>query len=856
MSPHLKPAMNSDHLTIYRYARYQLAAMAAPKTASASARGKKLLIVESPAKARTIQQYLGTDYIVLASIGHVRDLPKSNKDAVDIEGGFKPKYVVSADKRDVIEKIRKAASTASEIYLATDPDREGEAISWHIKEAVGLKKPHRVIFHEITKAAVEEALSHPRTIDEHLREAQEARRVLDRLVGYDLSGLIWKKVRYGLSAGRVQSPALRILAEREREIQAFVPETYFTLDAIFSAKGKGSAKGSEFPAACVETPATAEEAERIVALGRDAAWKVASVTERAEERNPRPPFTTSTLQQAASTRLGFSPSRTMRAAQKLYEAGHITYMRTDSVNLAKEAVAKLAGAVETAFGKEYLHVRTYQTKSKNAQEAHEAVRPTEPSRERAGAIGDEQKLYELIRTRALASQMAAAKVLRTKVLAEADAAIPQFASTGSRVTFPGWLACDTAARGEDVELPKLAEGEPLDLVSLGSTEKQTEPPNRYTEAGLVKELEKRGIGRPSTYASIMKTIQDRGYVEKTGRTLTPTATGMVVSGFLEEHFADYISDSFTAEMEDELDEIARGEREYVATLKDFYTPFSKAVHAKDALPKATALGEAPKEFPCPTCGAPMEFKLGRGGVFMSCTRYPDCEGARQEDGTEVKPDEPIGMHPDFNRPIYIRTGRFGPYVEMPLEDEPAEEGESAGKPDEGKETTEETPINKGVKPKKAVKRAKKPKKKKIEVKRASIPAGKKLDEVSLEDAVQYLALPRDLGMHPDTGLPIIANTGRFGPYVAHNGEFRSIKQGDPYTITLEEAVALVNEPKKPPRGVEIVREIGPHPKTGKQLVLYKSKQGLFLKKGLRRIYLPESQDADALTPEEAGEYLK
>jgi DNA topoisomerase-1 len=834
--------------------------MASPKSPGAKATGKKLLIVESPAKARTIQQYVGSDYVVLASVGHVRDLPKSNKDAVDIEGGFKAKYVVSPEKRDVIAKIKKAAETASEIYLATDPDREGEAISWHIKEAVGLKSPHRVVFHEITKAAVEEALLHPRKIDEHLREAQEARRVLDRLVGYDLSGLIWKKVRYGLSAGRVQSPALRILAEREREIQAFVPETYFTLDAIFSAKG-GSAKKVEFPALCVEEPKTSEEAERIVSLGREAAWKVASVTERAEERQPRPPFTTSTLQQAASTRLGFSPSRTMRAAQKLYEAGHITYMRTDSVNLAKEAVAKLASAVEKTYGKDYLQVRTYKTKSKNAQEAHEAVRPTEPSRERAGAPGDEATLYELIRNRALSSQMASAKVQRTKVLAKAehgdgtDVDIPNFASNGSRVIFPGWLACDTRARGEDVELPKLSEGEALDLVSLGSLEKQTEPPNRYTEAGLVKELEKRGIGRPSTYASIMKTIQDRGYVEKTGRTLTPTATGMVVSGFLEEHFAEYISDSFTAEMEDELDEISRGEREYVATLRDFYTPFAKAVQAKDSLPKATALGEAPKEFPCPTCGADMEFKLGRGGIFMSCTRYPDCEGARQEDGTEVKPDEAIGTHPEFNRPIFIRTGRFGPYVEMPLEDAPAEEAEAVGKPEEETPTAAGKKTKGSIKPKRAAKKAKK-KKSTIQVKRASIPAGKKLDEVTLEDAVQYLALPRDLGMHPDSGLPVVANTGRFGPYVAHNGEFRSIKQGDPYTITLDEAVTLVNEPKKPPRGVEIVRELGPHPKTGKQLVLYKSKQGLFLKKGLRRIYLPEDQDADAFTPLKAADYLK
>ncbi|KND50810.1 MAG: DNA topoisomerase I [Parcubacteria bacterium C7867-007] len=801
----------------------------------ATTTGKKLLIVESPAKARTIQQYLGNEYEVLASVGHVRDLPKTNKDAVDIEGGFVPRYVINADKREVIEKIQKAAAKASDIFLATDPDREGEAIAWHIQQAVGLKKPKRVVFHEITKAAVEEALAHPRLIDENLREAQEARRVLDRIVGYDLSGLIWKKVRYGLSAGRVQSPALRILAEREREIKAFIPVTYFVLEAIL--KGKGT----EFTAKCVEQPATREEAERIVMLGREAAWKIADIKEREEERVPRPPFTTSTLQQAASTRLGFSPSRTMRAAQKLYEAGHITYMRTDSVNLGMDAITKLLSVAEKEYGKEYAEKRVYKTKSKNAQEAHEAVRPTDPSRATAGAVGDEQALYDLIRRRTVASQMKAARTLRTTVTSQAEAEIPAFTTTGSRILFPGWLACDTRARGEDVELPKLEINEILSLISLGEEEKQTEPPNRYTEAGLIKELEKRGIGRPSTYASTMKTIQDRGYVEKTGRTLTPTATGMVVSGWLEEHFAEYISDVFTAEMEDELDEIARGERGYLPTMTAFYGPFEKAIAAKDKLPKATSLGEVPAEFPCPICGAPMEFKLGRGGIFMSCTRYPECDGARQEDGTELKQDEPIGMHPDTGFPIFIRTGRYGPYVEMPLEDAPAEEVA---------EVKEEKPKKKGAK------RVAKKKKPKLNVKRASIPAGTDLANVTLADAVKYLSLPRDLGAHSVSGKMIVANTGRFGPYVAHDGEFRSIKKLDPYTITLDEAIAILNQPKQPPRGVEIVTEVGKHPKTGKTIVLYKSKQGLFLKKGLRRIYLPESQKPEELTPLEAAEYLK
>ncbi len=801
---------------------------------------KKLLIVESPTKAKTVGNYLGSEYEVLASVGHIRDLPKSNKDAVDIEGGFTPRYVIPAEKREVLERIKRAVDKVkpADIYLATDPDREGEAIAWHIKEAAGLKNPKRVVFHEITKSAIEEALAHPRAIDEDLRRAQEARRVLDRIVGYDLSGLIWKKVRYGLSAGRVQSPALRILAEREREIKAFIPETYFVLSALFGAKA------AELAATCTEEPKTREEADRIVDLGKKASWSVASVGERGEERAPKPPFTTSTLQQSASTRLGFSPSRAMRAAQKLYEAGHITYMRTDSVNLASEAVAKMAAVVEASYGKEYLEVRAYKTKSKNAQEAHEAIRPTEPARASAGNNPDEERVYELIRTRALASQMASAKVLRTSIVAKASAEIPTFSATGSRVIFPGWLALDTKARGEDVELPKLVEGEALTLKALDALEKQTEPPNRYTEAGLIKELEKRGIGRPSTYASIMKTIQDRGYVEKQGRTLNPTATGMVVSGWLEEHFPEYISDTFTAEMEDELDEISRGEREYAKTLKDFYIPFEKAVRAKDKLPKATSLGEAPKEFPCPICASPMEFKLGRGGIFMSCKRYPECMGARSEDGAELKGDEPIGTHPDTGAPIFIRTGRFGPYVEMVL-------GETT---DDSQQTTEAPKETADEKPKKKS-RAKKPKKPKINAKRASIPPGTDLAAITLADAVKYLSLPRELGMHPVDGKPIFASTGRFGPYVGHDGNFRSIKKNDPYTIGFDDALALLNEPKRPPKGVEIVRELGQHPKTRRNITLYKSKQGMFLKKGLRRIYIPATVDPASLTPEEAGTYL-
>ncbi|MDO8552626.1 MAG: type I DNA topoisomerase [bacterium] len=633
----------------------------------------KLVIVESPAKAKTIEKYLGKGFVVRASVGHIRDLPKSSKDAIDIEGGFIPNYVVVKEKQKIIDELRDIAKDSDEVILATDPDREGEAIAWHLAEAIKLKKPKRIVFHEITEHAVQEALANPRLIDDNLRRAQEARRVLDRLFGYDLSGLIWKKVRYGLSAGRVQSPALRILMEREREIKAFVPEKFWVITADLSpAQGKSV----QFPATCVEEPKTEKEADDILSAAKSGKWHVVSVEESEQTRGPRAPFTTSTLQQVASTRLGFSPSRTMGVAQKLYEAGHISYMRTDSTNLAKEAQANLVSVAESEFGKEYVAPREYKTKSKSAQEAHEAIRPTDAHKLSAGANDDQKKLYALIRARALSSQMTNARTLRTRILSNiTDAKIsssakgsggtmPDFASNGSRVIFDGWLAADPDARGEDVELPKVAKDDALALIDARSEGKETQPPGRYSEAGLVKELEKRGIGRPSTYASIIKTLEDRGYVEKQGRTLLPTPTGDVVSSFIEQNFAEYISDTFTAEMEDELDEIADGKREYAKTLKSFYTPFHKAVKGKDKIAKITNMGDAPKEFPCPICKGGMVYKLSRTGRFMSCANFPKCLGARKEDGSEIAPPREIGEKcPDCKDGQLIeREGRFGRFI--------------------------------------------------------------------------------------------------------------------------------------------------------------------------------------------------
>ena len=624
----------------------------------------KLLVVESPTKIKTISKYLDDpSFVVKASVGHIRDLPKNNKKAIDIEAGFVPHYEVSKGKEKVIAELKKAAKGADEILLATDPDREGEAIAWHIVQALDLEKKtnvKRIVFNEITKGAVEEALKHPREIDQDLRQAQEARRVLDRLVGYDLSGLIWKKVRYGLSAGRVQSPALRILMEREREIRAFDPETFWVITAQNKAKS-----GDTFETVCSEEPRDKKQVDKILKKGGDGNWSVQDVKETEATRAPRPPFTTSTLQQTASSRLGFAPSRTMGVAQKLYEAGHITYMRTDSLTLSKEALSSITKTVSEEFGKDLHQFRTYKTKSKSAQEAHEAIRPAHINVKSAGLNEEQQKLYTLIRARTLASQMVEAKILRTKVTTNIETNdIPNFAINGSRVITPGWLLADPAARGEDVELPKLEKGDKIELLSIDSEEKQTQPRGRYTEAGLIKELEKRGIGRPSTYASIIKTIVDRGYVEKQGRTLFPTDTGDVVSSFLEEHFTKYISDDFTAQMEDELDEIAEGKRKYVEMLKEFYTPFLKEVKSKDKIEKITNLGDAPEEFKCPKCGKNMVIKLAKNGKFMSCSDFPNCVGARTIEGKELEGPKEIGKDCPKCKDgkLVEREGRFGKFI--------------------------------------------------------------------------------------------------------------------------------------------------------------------------------------------------
>ena len=598
---------------------------------------------------------------MVASVSHVRDLPKSNKAAIDVAGGFVPHYEVVKGKEKVIAEIKKLSKNADEVLLATDPDREGEAIAWHVQEAVGLKNSKRIVFHEITEEAVKEALENPREIDMDLKEAQEARRVLDRLVGYDLSGLIWKKVRYGLSAGRVQSPALRIIVEREREIRAFKPEKFWKIIATLN----------DLDFECSVEPKEKVEVDRIIEIGKTGDWQVTDIKESKVARAARAPFITSTLQQAASSRLGWSPSRTMSVAQRLYEAGHITYMRTDSTNLGVQAINQIENVVKNKYGANYFEAHKFAKKSKNAQEAHEAIRPTHLNIERAEGTDEQHKLYELIWQRAVASQMKPAEVMRTKVVANIAASakgsgepMPDFYLNGSRILFDGWIKADPSAASEDVILPKFKAGESLKLTDIKSEEKETQPPPRYSEAGLIKELEKRGIGRPSTYASIIKTLDDRKYIEKINKALVPTDTGEVVSTFLEENFSSYISDSFTAELEDELDEIASGDRSYLKTLKDFYEPFIKEVKSKEKIEKITNLGDAPKDIKCPVCNSPMIIKLGRGGKFYSCERFPDCTGARTLEGKELQGPKDTGeLCPKCEKGnLVTREGKFGMFT--------------------------------------------------------------------------------------------------------------------------------------------------------------------------------------------------
>ncbi|RME48764.1 MAG: type I DNA topoisomerase [Chloroflexi bacterium] len=627
---------------------------ARPKRKKASRkRGGKLVIVESPAKARTIGKFLGPKYRVKASIGHVRDLLKSRL-SVDVENDFQPQYRVPNEKRDTVKELRKEVEKAAEVYLATDPDREGEAIAWHLLEAAQIPEEiaRRVVFHEITQDAVTRAFAEPRGINMELVNAQQARRILDRLVGYKISPLLWDKVRGRLSAGRVQTVALRLVVEREREIEAFVPEEYWSIEAELAKQDTRSEdprptfvaslhriRGEQFELK------TGEEAQQIVEDLEGAAYIVGQVRRRERRRRPSPPFTTSTLQQRASRRLGFNARRTMRVAQQLYEGvdlgeggpvGLITYMRTDSVAVSKQAQRDARRYIVSQFGDEYLPPQppVYKTKSKSAQEAHEAIRPTsvmrEPRQIKKYLTRDQYRLYDLIWKRFVASQMADAVFDATSV--DIDAGDPakempyQFRVTGSVLKFAGFLAVYGRDPGdEDLDLPPLAEGEELDLIQLLPQQHFTQPPPRYSEATLVKALEEYGIGRPSTYAPIISTIQNRGYVETVDKRLKPTRLGFIVNDLLIKHFPDIFDVGFTAQMEEELDQIARGEREWVPVLREFYIPFEKDLKRAEAEMEKVEVENEPTGELCPECGQPLIIRFGRYGRFIGCSGFPECK---------------------------------------------------------------------------------------------------------------------------------------------------------------------------------------------------------------------------------------
>lgn len=700
---------------------------------------KNLVIVESPAKAKTIEGYLGKDFKVASSMGHVRDLPKGNA-AIDVENGFEPTYEVSADKKEVISKLKKLAADAEMVYLASDDDREGEAISWHLKEVLNLndKNTRRIVFTEITKNAIQNALKSPRGIDLDLVNAQQARRVLDRLVGFELSPILWKKIKTGLSAGRVQSVAVRLVVEREREIDRFEAKSSFKVTAIFDL-GKGKQLVAELP----EKFNSEKEAENFLSTCKGAKFNISDLQTKPAKKSPAPPFTTSTLQQEAGRKLGFSVSQTMVVAQKLYEAGKISYMRTDSVNLSDEAVQGATKQITKAYGKEFVKVRQYKTKSSGAQEAHEAIRPTDFSVTDPGMDRGALRLYDLIWKRAIASQMADAELERTTATISISTNEKTFTATGEVVKFEGFLKVYFESRDDDEDdeesskvLPPLKVGQELKLDHLDAIQSFSRHPARYTEASLVKKLEELGIGRPSTYAPTISTIQKRGYVVKESREgverqyktlqlksdkvtakteteitgaeknkLFPTNMAMVVNDFLVEHFPDITNYSFTAEIEQEFDEIATGKLKWQKMIDQFYQPFHKTVSKTE--------------------------KLERSSV--------------QNKSRE------LGIDPKTGKNVYVKLGKFGAYVQI---------GEN---PDD----------NGGEKPK-----------------FASLRPGQFIENITLEEALELMKMPRDLGMFEEK--QVVVNIGRFGPYVLHDKKFVSIpKEEDPYSITPDRAVELI-----------------------------------------------------------------
>lgn len=805
----------------------------------------KLLIVESPSKAKTLKKYLGSDFEVLASYGHVRDLIPKNG-AVDTEHDYAMKYDIIERNSKHVDAIAKAVKSADSIYLATDPDREGEAISWHIAEILKSKNllknklMKRVVFHEITKTAVEHAIAEPRDISMPMVNAQQARRALDYLVGFNLSPLLWKKIRRGLSAGRVQSPALRLIVERELEIEAFKSQEYWSihLDAL-KLSHSFSAKLIQLNHEKIEQFSVINHDQQNDIVGKlllASAGKttVSRVEKKQRSRSPAAPFTTSTLQQEAVRKLGFTTSRAMRIAQQLYEGmdvgngtvGLITYMRTDSFSIATEAIAQIRDYVKKNFEAEYLPKTaiTYKTKSKSAQEAHEAIRPTDINRTPASVrqyLTDEQfKLYEMIWKRALACQMSPAKFDAVSVDLSVGSDANLFRATGQTLVFPGFIAVymegtDDEEEESEAKLPHLETGEVLTVEKIYGEQHFTEPPPRYGEASLVKILEEYGIGRPSTYASIISTLQDREYVILDKKRFKPTDVGRVVNKFLTEHFTKYVDYDFTANLENELDEIAEGDREWIPVMDEFWHGFNQQLLSKADVdrPGNELIDEA-----CPKCGKPLQKQLSRYGSFIGCTGYndtPKCDYKRSIDGAaQVGSDPiPIGLDDETGNEILLMNGPYGPYLQLGV----AVEGDK-----------------------------KKPK-------RVSVPKEISLADMSLETAKMVLSLPRDLGLHPETGKKIVANIGRFGPYVNHDGKFKSIpKTESVFTIDLAGAVALLAQAHSGPAPIA---DLGPHPSGEGRIEIYAGRYGPYVQHAKIRATLPKSIEPEALTLEEALELL-
>ena len=805
----------------------------------------KLLIVESPSKAKTLKKYLGNDYEVLASYGHVRDLIPKNG-AVDTANNFEMKYDIIERNSKNVDAIAKAAKSADSIYLATDPDREGEAISWHIAEILKSKNllknkiMKRVVFHEITKSAVEHAIAEPRDISMPMVNAQQARRALDYLVGFNLSPLLWKKIRRGLSAGRVQSPALRLIVERELEIEAFKSQEYWSihLDALKHSHGF-SAKLVLLNNQKVEQFTVINQDQHTDIVGKlllASAGKttVSRVEKKQRSRSPAAPFTTSTLQQEAVRKLSFTTARAMRVAQQLYEGmdvgggtvGLITYMRTDSFNMAAEAVMQIRDYVKKNFDAEYLPKSPvmYKTKSKSAQEAHEAIRPTDISRSPASVrqfLTDEQfKLYEMIWKRALACQMSPAKFDAVSVDLSVGSDANLFRATGQTLVFPGFIAVymegtdDEEEEGES-KLPHLETGEILTVEKIYGDQHFTEPPPRYGEASLVKILEEYGIGRPSTYASIISTLQDREYVVLDKKRFTPTDVGRVVNKFLTEHFTQYVDYDFTANLESALDSVADGDREWIPLMAEFWQGFNQQLLSKANVdrPGNELIDEA-----CPKCGQPLQKQLSRFGTFIGCTGYnnePKCDYKRSLNGAATAGSDPIliGTDPETSKEIMLMNGPYGPYLQLGL----AIEGDK-----------------------------KKPK-------RVSVPKEIPLTDMSMETAMMVLSLPRDLGLHPVTNKKIVANIGRFGPYVNHDAKFKSIpKTESVFTIDLDGAVALLAAAHTGPAPL---CTLGNHPTEDGQIEIYAGRYGPYVQHGKIRATLPKSVEPESLTLDEALELL-